>query len=573
MVTTPRTQAWAALCAAPRVDLLVAGGGISGAGIALAAARRGLRVALVEAQDFAGGTSSRSSKLVHGGLRYLAQGQIGLTRESVHERQTLLREADGLVRPLRFVLPVRDGDARGRRTVGLGLALYDRLAGQRSRRWLTPAQCLERAPAFSAAGLVGAWSYLDAQVDDARLVQRVLAEAGRCGALLLNHTRLAALARGSNGEVCGATLIHAADAAPSAGDATPAAQTLHVAAACVVNATGAWADVLRQALGAGARLRPLRGSHLLLPDWRLPVAQALTFYHPHDRRPVYALPWEGATLVGTTDVDHGDSLAHEPGITTAEFDYLLLALRQAFPALDLQPADVRSTWSGVRPVVSSGAQVNPSKEPREHFIVDEHGLVTVTGGKLTTFRVMAEQALALASRRLPAADARRQPALAAGGGAAHGGNHAAATEAGTEAATSAVFAPVPPATRAALADLPAPLRARWLARYGVDAAALLQGLRSGDLEPVGGSVSTWAELRWACRQESVLHLDDLLLRRTRVGLLLPRGGVDQWPRLRTLLADELGWDEARWQAESAAYLARIARCYSVPGAATPTVAG
>ena len=149
-------------------------------------------------------------------------------------------------------------------------------------------------------------------------------------------------------------------------------------------------------------LRPLRGSHLLLPDWRLPLSQAVALFHPLDRRPVFALPWEGATMVGTTDLDHRDDLSHEPGIAGAELDYLLQVLRHAFPALALGEADVRSTWAGVRPVVSSGRGIDPSSEPREHLVRDEQGLVTVTGGKLTTFRSTAREALRCAARHVPA---------------------------------------------------------------------------------------------------------------------------------------------------------------------------
>ncbi|MEJ6000156.1 glycerol-3-phosphate dehydrogenase/oxidase [Paucibacter soli] len=508
------------------LDLLVVGGGIAGAGIALEAARAGLRVALVEARDFASGTSSRSSKLVHGGLRYLAQGRIGLTRESLHERQALLRDAPGLVTPLRFVLPVRRGDANGRRKLGLGLALYDRLAGQRSRQWHDAAALLAAAPGLQGAGLLGGWSYLDAQVDDARLVLRVLAEAEAHGALLLNHLRVESLLREAQ-QVAGACLVDALDGG-----------RLTVRARCVVNATGAWADGLRGSLGAKPLLRPLRGSHLLFPDWRLPVAQAITFYHPEDGRPVYALPWEGATLVGTTDVDHRDDLAQEPGITQREFDYLLGAMQQAFPALGLTRADVCSTWAGVRPVVASGKHVAPSKEPREHLIVDEQGLITVTGGKLTTFRSTALLALRQAVKYVPALAGLAAPAR--------------------------IFDPTPASTAQALQDLTPALRERWLARFGARAPAVLACAQAGELQTIAHTGIALAELRWACRAEGVAHLDDLLLRRTRLGLLLPRGGEALLPQWRALVQAELHWDDGRWHEECARYLALIQRCYCLP---------
>lgn len=526
-----RAEDLAALRGGGPWDVLVVGGGIAGAGVVLEAARAGARVALVEARDFAGGTSSRSSKLVHGGLRYLGQGRIGLTRESLHERDALLAQAGGLVRPLRFVLPVRQGAKPGRRKLALGLGLYDALAGRRTRCWHDAAGVLRQAPGLDSQGLIGGWSYLDAQADDARLVLRVLSEARRFGARVLNHLRVDALLRtdqpnASGSIVQGARLVD-----------TVTGEGFDLHARCVVNATGVWADVLRTSLGHAPMLRPLRGSHLLLPDWRLPLSQAVALFHPLDQRPVFALPWEGATLVGTTDLDHRDDLAHEPGITRAELDYLLLALQHAFPALALNEADVRSTWSGVRPVVSSGRGVAPSSEPREHLVLDEQGLVTVTGGKLTTFRSTARQALHCAARHVPALAAAR--------------------------ANETIFAP-PAAASAALDTLAPALRDRWTARFGDDAPLLLQSAQPGDLQTIANTGIAWAELRWACRHEAVVHLDDLLLRRTRLGLLLRDGGAELAPHLRPLVQQELRWSDNEWQREWSHYQALIARCYALP---------
>jgi len=296
--------------------------------------------------------------------------------------------------------------------------------------------------------------------------------------------------------------------------------------------------VLRASLGHAPMLRPLRGSHLLIPDWRLPLAQAVALFHPHDGRPVFALPWEGATLVGTTDLDHRDDLAQEPGITHAELVYLLTALRHAFPALALSEADVRSTWSGVRPVVSSGKDVDPSSEPREHLVLDEQGLVTVTGGKLTTFRSTALQALQCAARHVP-------------------------TLAHTPR-SAAIFAPLAAHTAVALSGLPTALRDRWLARFGDAAANLLSTLPVAEQQTIANTGIAWAELRWACRHEAVVHLDDLLLRRTRLGLLLRDGGAELAPRLRTLMRQELGWTDGDWLRQWTRYQSQIARCYAVP---------
>ena len=385
-------------------DALVVGGGITGAGIALECARAGLRIALIEARDYASGTSSRSSKLVHGGLRYLAQGDFRLTRELVRDRTELLRAAPGLVKPLGFLLPVRSGDKYGRFVLGLGLAAYDYFAGARTRKWRDAAALLQCAPVLSPAGLKGGWSYLDAQTDDARLVFRVLAEARRLGAVAVNRLVVEAVTFGPTG-VDGLRLRDAAD-----GD------TFEVKARCVFNATGAWGDRLRGAVGGKPKLRPLRGSHLLFDAWRLPLAQAIAFFHPDDRRPMFAIPWEGSTLVGTTDVDHRDDLDQEPGVTRAELDYILRAAQSEFPTLGLGEADIVSTWSGVRAVIASGANVDPSKEKRDSLILNENGLITVTGGKLTTFRSTAIAALKMAAEVVPglkAPNAELRPVCAA----------------------------------------------------------------------------------------------------------------------------------------------------------------
>ncbi|WP_374400807.1 glycerol-3-phosphate dehydrogenase/oxidase [Niveibacterium sp.] len=504
-------------------DLLVIGGGITGAGIALEAARRGLSVILVETRDFAWGSSSRSSKLVHGGLRYLKEGKPGLTRESVHARAALMRDLPGLVEPQPFFMAHYAGRAQGRWLLGAGLAVYDAFAGVRTRCYHAADPAAWLAPHVGRTGLRGATTYLDAKTDDARLVLRVLQEARAHGARLVNYTRVESLLR-DDGGVCGALLR---------GEQGKACE---LRARSVVNATGAWADSLRGSMGAAPRLRPLRGSHLLFPLWRLPLAQAIAFMHPRDGRPVFTYPWEGAALVGTTDADHREDLAQEPGITRAEADYLFEALAWQFPALELTDADVLSAYAGVRPVVASG-HADPSKETRDHLLLDEAGLLTVTGGKLTTFRAIARDALARLAPRLPAAAHDGRPVFAA------------------------------PPVSAALAALPAPLRERLVARYGCAAVELVAAAQPGELETLAGTATVWAELRHAARREQVRHLDDLLLRRTRLGLLLRDGAAAILPRVRQIASQELGWDDARWAQELTRYRDLIARCYALPATA------
>ncbi|MFO1198114.1 MAG: glycerol-3-phosphate dehydrogenase/oxidase [Burkholderiaceae bacterium] len=501
-------------------DALVVGGGITGAGVCREAARRGWRVALIEQRDFAWGTSSRSSKLVHGGLRYLAHGQFRLTLESVRERQRLMREAPELIVLQSFLMAHGPGRTPGRRAVGAALALYDRMAGRRTHAYHGAEDARWLAPGLTVPGLTGATTFHDAKTDDARLVLRVLNEAERDGGLALNYAH--ALEPVRQGDRIVGMTVHDVEGAA----------THVVRARCVINATGVWSDALRAAVGGRAMMRPLRGSHLIIPFWRLPVAQSISLSHPRDGRPVFFFPWEGATLVGTTDLDHREPLAQEASITAPEVDYLLDAVNSVFGGLAVTATDVVATYAGVRPVVDDGS-AEPSNAAREHLVVSESGLVTVCGGKLTTFRAMAQEALALAAP-LAGKDFVRD--------------------------LGAVFSP------ASWLDprWPGAVRRRLAARYGFDAARAAAQAQPGDLEFVAGTETLWLELRVAAQWESVRHLDDLLLRRTRVGILLPRGALDHAPRIRALCRPALGWSDDDWARELARYSEIVGAHYSLP---------
>lgn len=519
-----RDELWARI--AGPWDILIIGGGVTGAGILREATRLGLTALLIEQRDFAWGTSSRSSKLVHGGLRYLKEGKLGLTLASVRERERLLEEGPGLIDPLGFLLATYKGDRPGRRMYRIGLSIYDLLALQWSHRYYSAADFQLLAPYVTSEGLQGGFRYGDAQTDDARLVLRVIQEAVAAGAAALNYVRAEELLRAeASGPVIGARVR---DLGPEG-----RGRTADVYTRVVINATGAWADRLRGQVGAPPRIRPLRGSHLIFPAERLPVAQALSFLHPVDRRPVFIFPWEGVTLVGTTDVDHDAPLDDEPAISPQEVAYLMAAVEAQYPALGLALDDVVSTYAGVRPVIGTG-KADPSREARDHVVWVEDGLLTVTGGKLTTFRRIALDALRAVHGRLPALP---EPD-------AH--------------------LPVLDPVDLSLPGLPEDARRRLLGRYGADAAALVAAAGPQELAPVPGTTTLWAELRWGARSEAVLHLDDLLLRRTRLGLLLPQGAANILPRARAICQAELGWDDARWRAEEDAYRALWRRCYSLP---------
>ena len=501
-------------------DIVVSGGGITGAGIFREATRLGLRTLLLEQRDVAGGASSRSGKLVHGGLRYLRQGQFRLTWHAARERERLLRDTPGLVADLGFLLPVYS--APQRLLLALGLTIYDLMAVAWHHRYLDRSAFELLAPHVRKQGLHGGFWYLEAQTDDARLVLRLIREGVRAGGMALNYAAVEGVCRLRTGRVTGVIVRDRL-----------ADRTAEVQARVVINATGPWADGLRAQVGGRPRLRLLRGSHLLFPAWRFPLAQAVGFWHPVDRRPLYAFPWEGVTLVGTTDVDHSRDLGAEPRITPAEVDYLLEALRHQFPYLDLAESDVLATFAGVRPVVGTGKQP-PSREPREHVVWEEEGLLTVTGGKLTTFRILAHDALRRARRRLdlPRRVSRRAPLLG----------------------TPVVDLP---------GDLDRDARLRLLGRYGAEAQELVAAANPEELTPISGTPFLWAELRWAATREAVVHLDDLLLRRVRLGLLLPQGGLSLMDRIRVVVRPALEWDDRRWEAEVRRYAEIWREAYGV----------
>ncbi len=501
-------------------DLVVIGGGISGAGVAQQAARRGWSVLLIEQRDFAWGTSSRSSKLVHGGLRYLKEGDIKTTLHSVRERERLMREAPELIEAQSFLFADCTGRKPARWLFQLGLMIYESMAERRSHFHADLPTTQALAPGLAPPGLRGAMVYQDAKTDDARLVWRVLAEAQRDRALALNYVA-AHEPEIKAGRVSGLTVTDVCSS-----------QRYTLKAKAVINATGAWADQLRSGVNGKPMLRPLRGSHLVVPFWRLPVAQSISLMHPRDGRPVFFYPWEGATLIGTTDLDHHDTLEHEATITSAEVGYLLEAVNDQFPNARIGADDISACYAGVRPVVDDGAKAS-STAPREHVVLDESGLITLTGGKLTTFRLMAQDALALAARHVGKPFARDD---------------------------AAVFTPV----GALNPRWSAAARRRLAARYGFLAQQLTAGASDDELQTIPGTNTLWLELAVAVEHEAVVHLDDLLLRRTRLGILLPRGGLDHLARIRALSQPHLRWEDAQWSAEITRYSALIDACYQPP---------
>jgi glycerol-3-phosphate dehydrogenase len=373
-------------------------------------------------------------------------------------------------------------------------------------------------PLLTSEALQGGFRFFDAQTDDARLVLRLIRESVQAGAVAINYANVISLIKTNDGQVCGVV------ARDCSGETE---QEVEIRARVVINAAGSWADQLRAYIGKVPRLRPLRGSHLVFQANRLPLSRAITFLHPSDGRPVFILPWEGAVIYGTTDVDQGKELPVDPKISEAEIDYLLEGIQAVLPAQELSRKDVIATFSGIRPVVDTGKS-NPSKESREHVLWDEDGLLTVSGGKLTTFRIMARDALKAVRRHLGYIPF--NPEIP-------------------------VLDPLPTNAESTLeaSHLPANQCLRLIARYGIQASASLCTGTRADMELISGTPYLWGELRQAAREEGVVHLDDLLLRRIRLGLLLPNGGMEHLDRIRIFIQADLGWDDDRWRGEAAAY--------------------
>jgi len=510
-----RDQIWSTMD--QKWDLIVVGGGITGAGIFHEAAALGLNVLLVEAHDFSFGTSSRSSKLVHGGFRYLYNRQYQVTYESVRQRETLIKEAPGLIEPLPFILLNYDSYQFPGWMISAGLAAYDLMAPKWDNQRLNINDTLMEFPDLCGDGLLGGYRYKDAVLDDSRLVLRVIKEGVLLGGTALNYAHADHLLRGSDGRVLGIAISDTSGLTE---------KQVEVKARVVVNATGPWTDNLRADLNAPPRLRKLRGSHLILAKERLPIKEAITVFHPQDRRAMFVIPWEGTTLVGTTDIDHDPGLEKSHQETFAsqeEIAYMLEALEFLFPSLELSEEDVLSSFSGLRPIIDTGAKT-PSKESRAHQVWNEQGLITITGGKLTTFRLMARQTLQAVlefigeERKIP----REIPLLAS--------------------LDRDPFNTVDPQTQVYLRG-----------RFGLETSLLLVAAKDNERDHIDALPNIWAELRWAARAEGVVHLDDLLLRRVRIGLLLPEGAKKVMGRACKIVQEETGWDDERWLAEEAAY--------------------
>ena len=497
-----RTQTLRRFEAGAQWDVVMIGGGATGLGIALDAAQRGFSVALVEARDFASGTSSRATKLLHGGVRYLAQGNLALVRDALRERTVIMGNAPHLAQPLPFVLPLYGlrGALFDRWFYRIGLGLYDRLAGEAALRrtdTLDAPAAHSCIPALKTQGLSAAVRYWDGQFEDARLALALARTAINHGAAVLNHCRAVEILR-EGGRITG---IVAED--------VETRRRLRLQGRCVINATGVWVDAIRHldASGEADLVVPSRGTHLVVDRSFLQGDHAVLLPRTADGRVLFAIPWLGRVLLGTTDVAASSAPA-EPEADSAEVDFIL---REAGSVLARAPQrhDVRSVWSGLRPLVKPAATSGAATKSvsREHLVhVDRSGLVSVTGGKWTTYRSMAEDVLQRC------VEARLLASWPAGG-------------------TAALRLQGWIARSASITGAPG------LHLYGADAphVAMLPGSKS-ELAPG----LTEAMVRFAAREEHARSVEDVLARRSRLLFLDAALAGKLAPRVAQIMEEELG---------------------------------
>ena len=547
-------------------DVLVIGGGITGAGVALDAAARGLRTALVERHDFASGTSSKSSKMVHGGLRYLQQRDFRLVYEALHERQRLLENAPHLVTPLPFLIPLfgRDGVVNKgvARAYAIALTLYDLTGGIRIGRRhsrVDAAQALAHFPTLRADRLVAGFLYYDARADDARLTLTLARTAALDhGAVVANYCDVGDLVTDASGTVRGARVRPAAPVPGPAGTTLAGGAGLHsaefeVRARVVVNATGVWADDVR-ALEERTHphsIRPAKGVHVTVPRAKLPADIAAVIPVMRDRRSIFVVPWADGddVYLGTTDTDWEGSL-DDPACLPEDVDYLLSAANRVVTA-PLAPGDVTGVWAGLRPLLAArgGRRVSARTADlsRRHRVqVSSRGLITVTGGKLTTYRKMAEDTVDAVVRRL--------------GSDAPSGSHRCPTGRLPLRGAAGLDQLRRPGA-AGSAGIDPDVFAALVGRHGGETPDVLElaAGRPGLLEPlVAGLPYLRVEAVWAARHEMAVTTEDVLSRRTRAVLRRAAAAADAAPAVSELLAPEWGLDPAG-AARDAASFAEAAR--------------
>ena len=525
--------------AAEPVDLLIIGGGVTGAGIARDAAMRGIRTAIVDKGDFGCGTSSRSSRLVHGGLRYLEHGHLRLVFEASRERRILQKIAPHLVWPRSFLFPVHRGARVPRWKVEAGLWLYDVLAlfrNVRRHEMLGKRGMLRAEPGLRSKGLKGGARYYDAQCDDARLALANVRDAVRHGALAANYAQVDQLET-ADGRAGGARVTDLVTGAQYA-----------IRALSVVNATGPWSDELRASEGEKAVLHCTKGTHIVVSRRRMGNHEALIFTSPIDGRVMFMVPWGTITYIGTTETE----CEQRPDEVRADADdviYLLRSVNAYFPEARLTFDNVLATWAGVRPLLRKAESEDPRAVSREHAILESGtGLISIVGGKLTTYRKMAAQVVDVVCKRLHELDGRPVAGRALTDKRPLPGGEMRDLDLLIDSTEAD--------------GLPRAVATHLVHTYGSETAAVARLATSEPAmaEPVvAGHATVWAELVHAMRREMAITLSDLLIRRTHLFYVAPDQALERAPAVAQLAMREMGWDNARRNAELEAYKYEVAR--------------
>lgn len=518
-------------------DLTVIGGGITGAGIALDAVSRGLKVALIEKRDFASGTSSRSSKLIHGGLRYLEQFEFSLVREALHERATLTHIAPHLSEPLQFLVPLYDKShasplGSNKLKLKLGLWLYDLLAGKKNigpHRWVDKEGTLAICPQLNSQGLRGAFLYYDCLTDDSRLVIEVIKAAASHGAFIASYSAVRKLEKSGN-RVSGVEI-----------EDLIGRERFSIKSRIVVNATGVWGDEIAHLDNNNSRkkLRPSKGIHILVPSERLSVNTATLIPSLGEQRFLFVIPWLGRTVIGTTDTDYkGDIDA--PTAEESEIARVLKSAAQAFPAANLEREDVISSFAGLRPLVSGDSGSTKDLSRKEEIIESPSGLISITGGKLTTYRHMAERVVDVAVSNLRVASPlpcmTKNIQLAGGHPPLQDTDHVRQLAEEYEVQVETVK--------------------HLMRSYGGNYRAVLDVTRESEemKSPlVEGLPHIEAEVIYSARAEMIATVEDFLARRTRIRLLAADHGKSCKKRVALLMGREMGWSNAEVESAIAGF--------------------
>ena len=507
---------------AEAVDVLVVGGGITGAGVARDAALRGLATALVERADFASGTSSRSSKLIHGGVRYLQQGDVALVVEAAEERRILRRIAPHLTQPRPMMVPTY---GRGTHTkLGVGLWTYEKIARippAERHRMLDRDAALAEEPGLCPEGLTGAAVYPENLTDDARLVLATLRSAKGAGALVANHVAVEALAAEGGG-----FRARLRDGETGA--------LREVRARVVVNAAGPWCDVVRALEGPldGKRLHLTKGIHVVVRHEDLPI-RSMIVMQARDRRAVFAIPRGEIVYVGTTDTDYGATDDY-PRITRDDVDYLLDAVRRVFPAASWGAERVLGAWAGLRPLIHEEGKAPSEISRKDEILVGAHGMVSVAGGKLTTYRAMAQKVVDRVEERL----GRRPSEARTAAGPLEGGDLPGGADPAAFALSLAARFEERIGGARSLVD-------RLVLHYGGGAESVLEQAAASGGRRLGSGAVLAAEVERAVDGEMALRLADVIERRLRLLPFDPLQGLDVAEEAAAIVAARLGWDEAR----------------------------